>query len=258
MLQRPVMETNQVRHPAHSDSLQYKKKSGVFLLFSGVSLSLAGATLTTWYHYPENSNFGWTQFLGPILICIGGTVILISFYRFGVVSCGPCRQLGEGAPAMDQTSIGPSIILSGINPPIMLHNATAMFHLPPPYDFINREVHQAAGFQSGRCVSGAEEEETEHRRRSFQFARQQCRHPASRSVREARDLSLSVSLPAVKDVSVQLSQMMFACPAVKTGGFPVLMEVRRDEHTIICSSRPESAGLRSPGSVPGLCGFHLN
>ncbi|KAK5901220.1 hypothetical protein CgunFtcFv8_026115 [Champsocephalus gunnari] len=164
MLQRAAMETNQVRHPAHSDSLQYTKKSGVFLLFSGVSLGLAGATLTTMgrYHYPENSNFGWTQFLGPILISIGGTVMLISFYRFGVVSCGTCRQLGEGAPAMDQISIGPSIIFSGINPPIMLHNATAMFHLPPPYD---REVQQAAGFQSGRCVSGAEEEETEHRRR---------------------------------------------------------------------------------------------
>ncbi|KAL3042021.1 hypothetical protein OYC64_020055 [Pagothenia borchgrevinki] len=186
MLQRPVMESNQVRHPAHSDSLQYNKKSGVFLLFSGVFLGLAGATLTTmgWYHYPENSNFGWTQFLGPILISIGGTFMLISFYRFGVVYCWPCRQLGEGAPAMDQTSIGPSIILSGINPPIMLHNATAIFHLPPQYDFITREVHQAAGFQSGRCLSGvhaapsphsagycvdnaaftAEEEETEHRR----------------------------------------------------------------------------------------------
>lgn len=31
---------------------------------------------------------------------------------------------------------------------------------------------------------------------------------------------LSVSVPAVKDVSVQLSQIMFACPAVKTGGCP--------------------------------------
>lgn len=40
--------------------------------------------------------------------------------------------------------------------------------------------------------------------------------------------------------------------------FPVAMEVWRDEHAIIRSSRPESAGLRSPGSVPGLCGFHLN
>ena len=40
--------------------------------------------------------------------------------------------------------------------------------------------------------------------------------------------------------------------------FPVPMEVWRDEHAIICSSRPESAGLRSPGSVLGLRGFHLN
>lgn len=31
---------------------------------------------------------------------------------------------------------------------------------------------------------------------------------------------LPVSVPAVKDVSVQLSQIMFACPAVKTGGCP--------------------------------------
>ncbi|KAM8827373.1 uncharacterized protein AB9W97_003852 isoform 2-T7 [Spinachia spinachia] len=40
--------------------------------------------------------------------------------------------------------------------------------------------------------------------------------------------------------------------------FPVPTEVRQDEHAIIRSSRPESAGLRRPGSVPGLAGFHLN
>lgn len=40
--------------------------------------------------------------------------------------------------------------------------------------------------------------------------------------------------------------------------FPVPMEVRRDEHAIIRSSRPGSAGPLSPGSVLGLCGFHLN
>lgn len=32
--------------------------------------------------------------------------------------------------------------------------------------------------------------------------------------------ALPASVPAVKDVSVQLSQIMFACPAVKTGGCP--------------------------------------
>ena len=107
---------------------------------------------------------------------------------------------------------------------------------------------------------------------------------------------LPASVPAVKDVSVQMSQIMFACPAVKTGGgvpfipphilrkemggrraltlvfghkqlsliivflfsFPVVMEVWRDEHAIIRSSRPESAGLRSLGSVLGLWSFHLN
>lgn len=36
----------------------------------------------------------------------------------------------------------------------------------------------------------------------------------------SRQPFLCVCLPAVKDVSVQLSQIMFACPAVKTGGCP--------------------------------------
>ncbi|XP_063745113.1 transmembrane protein 174 isoform X2 [Eleginops maclovinus] len=157
MFQRPVMETSQVRNPALSDSLKYNEKSGVFLLFSGVFLGLAGLTFTTmgWYHYRENSKFGWTQLLGPVLISMGGTFMLTSFCRFGIVSCWPCRQLDEGVrvmPAMDQTSIAPSII--------------------------------AAEFQSGGCVNGvhaarpphaavycvdnaaftAEEEEMDHRR----------------------------------------------------------------------------------------------
>ncbi|XP_063745115.1 uncharacterized protein tmem174 isoform X4 [Eleginops maclovinus] len=99
MFQRPVMETSQVRNPALSDSLKYNEKSGVFLLFSGVFLGLAGLTFTTmgWYHYRENSKFGWTQLLGPVLISMGGTFMLTSFCRFGIVSCWPCRQLDEGA-----------------------------------------------------------------------------------------------------------------------------------------------------------------
>lgn len=44
--------------------------------------------------------------------------------------------------------------------------------------------------------------------------------PPSPSLSAQKLFSLSVSVPAVKDVSVQLSQIMFACPAVKTGGCP--------------------------------------
>lgn len=40
--------------------------------------------------------------------------------------------------------------------------------------------------------------------------------------------------------------------------FPVPMEVRGDEHAIILSGRPGSAGLRVQCSVLGLRGFHLN
>lgn len=49
--------------------------------------------------------------------------------------------------------------------------------------------------------------------------------------------SLSVSLPAVKDVSVQLSQIMFACPAVKTGG------VSLSFHLTYYERRSEGGGL---------------
>lgn len=105
----------------------------------------------------------------------------------------------------------------------------------------------------------------------------------------------SVSLPAVKDVSVQLSQIMFACPAVKTGGCPFHSTSHttkgdgREEgfnarvwtQAIIsnycfsfqfpcpdggptrrtCNNPLQSSGIsgpRSPGSVLGLLGFHLN
>ncbi|XP_040014237.1 transmembrane protein 174 [Xiphias gladius] len=178
--QRPEMETNRARnptavvigppddptqtvtpapHPHQSDSLLDGEKTGASLLFSGVFLALIGVIFTVmgWQHYRANSSFGWTQMLGPILISVGGTFMLSSICKFGIISCWPCRQWDKEVlvmPVMEQTSRGHSITLSGINPPIMLHSATTMLCIPPAYNFITREVRRAIELQPGSFANG--------------------------------------------------------------------------------------------------------
>ncbi|XP_059214634.1 uncharacterized protein tmem174 [Centropristis striata] len=229
VVQRPVMETNRADTPAprhqQSRSMLDSEKTGAVMLFSGVFLALVGVTFTAmgWHFYQANPNFEWTQLLGPILISIGGTFILTSVCKFGIFSCWSCRLLDEEVPAREQTSTGHSFTLSGINQPVLLRNASAMVCFPPQYNFITQEVRQAIDFHAGSSVNAAC---TPHDAAC-------CRHNSGDSSARCTD-------------------------SCRRYSFPVPMEVRRDEHAIIRSSRPESAGLRSPGSVLGLCGFHLN
>lgn len=63
--------------------------------------------------------------------------------------------------------------------------------------------------------------------------------------------SLALSLLAVKDVSVQLSQIMFACPAVKTGGCPF----HSTSHTTKGAGREEGPNARvwTQAIIPNYC-----
>lgn len=146
--------------PRHSDSLLDSEKTGAALLFSGVFLALVGITFTTmgWQQYQVNPSFEWPQLLGPILISVGGTFVLTSVCKFGIISCWRCRQWDEEVlvmPVMEQTSAGHSFTLSGINQPIMLRGGTTMLCIPPPYNFITQEVSQTNEFQPGSSVSAA-------------------------------------------------------------------------------------------------------
>ncbi|XP_072549471.1 transmembrane protein 174 [Salminus brasiliensis] len=112
-------------------------KAGATLLFSGVFLSLVGMTFTAmgWINYEVSNNFEWTQLLGPILLSVGGTFVLISICKFRMFSCQACKiQTDEGVPEIDLPPLsGPSFVFSGINQPITFHRATVVQYIPPPY-----------------------------------------------------------------------------------------------------------------------------
>ncbi|TKS84670.1 Transmembrane protein 174 [Collichthys lucidus] len=160
-----VMETNNLRYPAAAvrvqpDDLSPRftpsphhcsrdasvldgEKTGTTLLFTGVFLAIVGVIFTTmgWHNYLSNTTtFEWTQLLGPILISVGGTFVLTSVCKFGIISCWPCGKPDDEAmpatPVMEQNSTRHSFTLNGINQPIVLHSSTAMLCLPPVYDFI--------------------------------------------------------------------------------------------------------------------------
>ncbi|XP_066509253.1 transmembrane protein 174 [Hoplias malabaricus] len=112
-------------------------KAGATLLFSGIFLSLVGMTFTVigWINYEVSNSFEWQQLLGPILLSVGGTFVLISVCKFRMFSCQACKlQSDEGIPEVDMPPLsGPSFVFSGVNQPITFHRATVLQYIPPPY-----------------------------------------------------------------------------------------------------------------------------
>lgn len=110
-------------------------KAGATLLFSGVFLGLVGITFTIigWIKYQGVSHFEWTQLLGPILLSVGVTFILIAVCKFQMLSCQLCKESEERVLDMEQAAGGQSFVFTGINKPITFHGATVVQYIPPPY-----------------------------------------------------------------------------------------------------------------------------
>ncbi|NWT50383.1 TM174 protein, partial [Erythrocercus mccallii] len=122
--------------PNRSDALVSDgDKAGTTLLFSGVFLGLVGITFTVmgWIKYDGITHLEWTQLLGPILLSVGVTFILIAVCKFNMLTCKPCKEREENTPELDQTASGQSFVFTGINQPITFHGATVVQYIPPPY-----------------------------------------------------------------------------------------------------------------------------
>ncbi|NXM55947.1 TM174 protein, partial [Illadopsis cleaveri] len=122
--------------PNRSDALVSDgDKAGTTLLFSGVFLGLVGITFTVmgWIKYDGITHLEWTQLLGPILLSVGVTFILIAVCKFNMLTCKPCKEREENTSEPDQAASGQSFVFTGINQPITFHGATVVQYIPPPY-----------------------------------------------------------------------------------------------------------------------------
>ncbi|XP_054434222.1 transmembrane protein 174 [Pteronotus mesoamericanus] len=110
-------------------------KAGTTLLFSGIFLGLVGITFTImgWIKYQGVSHFEWTQLLGPILLSVGVTFILIAVCKLKMLSCQLCKESEERVLDAELTAGGQSFVFTGINQPITFHGATVVQYIPPPY-----------------------------------------------------------------------------------------------------------------------------
>ncbi|XP_069887438.1 transmembrane protein 174 [Dipodomys merriami] len=110
-------------------------KAGATLLFSGIFLGLVGITFTVmgWIKYQGVTHFEWTQLLGPILLSVGVTFILIAVCKFKMLSCQLCKESEDRVLDSEQASGGQSFVFTGINQPITFHGATVVQYIPPPY-----------------------------------------------------------------------------------------------------------------------------
>ncbi|NWR78580.1 TM174 protein, partial [Centropus unirufus] len=109
-------------------------KAGATLLFSGVFLGLVGITFTVmgWIKYDGITHLEWTQLLGPILLSVGVTFILIAVCKFNMLTCKSCKEREENTSDLDPTASGQSFVFTGINQPITFHGATVVQYIPPP------------------------------------------------------------------------------------------------------------------------------
>ncbi|OCU02384.1 hypothetical protein XELAEV_18008146mg [Xenopus laevis] len=110
-------------------------KGWATLMFSGIFLALVGIALTVlaWVN-SKASYFDWTRLVGPIMMTAGVLCVLISVWKFMVLtSCQPCKSTEEAPVDTEQFSGGQSFVFTGINQPITFHGATVVQYIPPPY-----------------------------------------------------------------------------------------------------------------------------
>ncbi|XP_042303809.1 transmembrane protein 174 [Sceloporus undulatus] len=120
-------QPNSSEIPASDDN-----KAGTTLLFSGFFLAAVGITFTVmgWVKHEGGVRFVWTQLLGPVLLSVGVTFLLIAVCRFKVFMCKSWNQSEERATDRNLMASGQSFVFTGITRPITFHGATVVQYIP--------------------------------------------------------------------------------------------------------------------------------
>ncbi|KAM3940650.1 transmembrane protein 174-like [Leptodactylus fuscus] len=105
------------------------------LLFSGIFMGLVGITLTIvgWVRHDESQSIRWTKMIGPIVLSVGVTFVLIAVCRFKMIFGKLCKRHNDTVVEPEQPTTGQSFVFTGINQPISFHGATVLQYIPPPY-----------------------------------------------------------------------------------------------------------------------------
>ncbi|XP_015674916.1 transmembrane protein 174 [Protobothrops mucrosquamatus] len=119
-------QPNHSEIPASDDD-----KAGGALLFSGIILGVIGITFTVigWVKYEGAIHFEWTRLLGPTLLLMGVTFLLIAVCKFKIFSCNSCNQNEERSLDTERTYNG---LYPAVRQPITLHGAAMVPDLPSP------------------------------------------------------------------------------------------------------------------------------
>lgn len=109
-----------------------RDKAGAMLIFSGVFLELVGIIFTVmrWVKYEDITHLEWTQLLGPILLSVGMTFLLIAACKFKMPACNACNRSAERTSEGDPIASRQSFVFTGIRQPITFHGATVVQYIP--------------------------------------------------------------------------------------------------------------------------------
>ncbi|XP_020645884.3 transmembrane protein 174 [Pogona vitticeps] len=120
-------------HSNNSTSVPEAKKSGATLLFSGLFLGGIGVTFMVmgWVKNVGIIRFVWTLLVGPLLLLVGVTFLLIAVCKFKMLACNSWNQREEERESNpNQTPSGRSFVFTGIRQPITFHGATVVQYIP--------------------------------------------------------------------------------------------------------------------------------
>ncbi|XP_003216367.1 transmembrane protein 174 [Anolis carolinensis] len=113
-------------------SVSDESKAGTTFLFSGFFLGAVGVTFTVmgWVKHEGVLRFAWTQLLGPVLLVVGISFLLIAVVRFKVFECKSWNQSEERGSETNQMASGQSFVFTGISRPITFRGARVVRYIP--------------------------------------------------------------------------------------------------------------------------------